>query len=146
MGKSFDGQLPLLGTSLPAFVLTHARVYSGWLPLGPCLVASSQIKNPQDMTLKTHLAMQSASLNPLQNGSTKEQLWQIAETVSALSYGTLLKKGDIICTGTPPGQGSSQKPPIWLQHGETVTVYGEGIGSLVNEVAWESKKGRQAKL
>lgn len=98
------------------------------------------------MILKTHLAMQSASVNPLQNGSTKEQLWQIAETVSALSYGTLLKKGDIICTGTPPGQGSSQKPPIWLQHGETVTVYGEGIGSLVNEVEWESKKGRQAKL
>lgn len=98
------------------------------------------------MVLRTHLALQSASVNPLQNGSTKEQLWQIAETVSALSYGTLLKKGDIICTGTPPGQGSSQKPPIWLQHGEKVTVWGEGIGSLVNEVEWESKATGRSKL
>jgi 2-keto-4-pentenoate hydratase/2-oxohepta-3-ene-1,7-dioic acid hydratase in catechol pathway len=109
-------------------------------------VASKEFSNPQDIVLKTHLALQSASVNPLQNGSTKEQLWQIAETVSALSYGTLLKKGDIICTGTPPGQGSSQKPPIWLQHGETVTVWGEGIGSLVNEVEWESKAPGRSKL
>lgn len=120
----------------------------GWLPLGPCLVASSQFKDPQDIILKTHLeSLQSSSLNPLQNGSTKDQLWKIAETVSSLSYGTLLKKGDIICTGTPPGQGSNQKPnPIWLQHNEKVTVWADKIGSLVNPVEWESKATGRSKL
>ena len=70
-------------------------------------------------------------------------LWQIAETVSALSYGTTLKVGDIICTGTPDGQGSGRKPQVWLQDGQTVTVWGEGIGSLTNHVVWEKDGGKE---
>lgn len=100
-------------------------------------MAASEFKDPQDLILKAQLATHHANKNPLQNASTKHMLWQIAETVSALSYATTLKVGDIIATGTPPGQGSAQKPPIFLQHGEKVTVWGEGIGSLVNEVEWE---------
>ena len=123
------------------------KCYDGWLPLGPCLVSASSYNNAQCKQLQTTISSQS-SLNPLQDGNTSGQLWQIAETVSALSYGTTLKVGDIVCTGTPDGQGSNRKPPVWLKDGDKVTVWGEGIGSLVNHVVWD-KEGdtkRQAKL
>lgn len=112
------------------------KSYDGWLPLGPCLVSTSILtpEKAQNLSLRTSL-----STHPtlLQDGSTKDQLWQIAETVSALSYGTTLRKGDIICTGTPDGQGSNRKPPVWLQDAQTVIVSADYIGSLVNEVKWE---------
>lgn len=136
------------------------KCYDGWLPLGPCLVASSALpKDPQSLQLRTTitpdtLLQKNKHSNPVQDGNATDMLWQIAETVSALSYGTTLRKGDIICTGTPDGQGSNRKPQLWLQHGMQVTVAGEGIGSLVNQVVWEGQGGggssdgqkRQSKL
>lgn len=141
--------------SPPLCVLTLAL---GWLPLGPCLVSSAvlPLEQAQDTVLRTtrdtkHAVKHSSHQNPLQNGSTKDQLWKIAETVAALSYGTTLKVGDIICTGTPAGQGSAKQPePLWLQDGDNITVSGEaGLGSLVNPVVWEkggSKQALRAKL
>ncbi|KAL7009153.1 hypothetical protein EMMF5_001351 [Cystobasidiomycetes sp. EMM_F5] len=95
------------------------------------------IGDVQKVRLTTHLKSQPSAVNPVQDGSTNDMLWQVAETVSALSYGTTLRVGDIICTGTPPGQGSGRTPPLWLKDGEVVTVFGEGIGSLENPIAWE---------
>lgn len=95
------------------------------------------VKDVQKVRLTTHLKSQPSAVNPVQDGSTNDMLWQVAETVSALSYGTTLRVGDIICTGTPPGQGSGRTPPLWLKDGEVVTVFGEGIGSLENPIAWE---------
>jgi 2-keto-4-pentenoate hydratase/2-oxohepta-3-ene-1,7-dioic acid hydratase in catechol pathway len=118
------------------------KCYDGWLPLGPCLVSSSQFQDAQSLKLKTTITPSPQShQNPLQDGNTSDMLWQMAETVSALSYGTTLKVGDIICTGTPDGQGSGRKPQVWLQDGQTVTVWGEGIGSLTNPVVWEKGSG-----
>jgi 2-keto-4-pentenoate hydratase/2-oxohepta-3-ene-1,7-dioic acid hydratase in catechol pathway len=46
-----------------------------------------------------------------------------------------LESGDIIASGTPPGVGFSRKPPIFLQPGDTVKSWIEGIGELNNSVA-----------
>lgn len=115
------------------------KSFDGWLPIGPCLLAAHAVKDPQNLRLTTHLSKQ-PSLNPVQNGNTADMMWQVAETVSALSYGTTLRPGDIICTGTPDGQGSNRKPPVWLQDGEIVTVFGEGIGSLTNRVVFDNSE------
>jgi len=130
------------------------KSFDGWLPLGPCLVSSAVLpfEKAQDTLLRTTMETtrtlkHSSHQNPLQNGSTKDQLWKIAETVSALSYGTTLKVGDIICTGTPAGQGSSKQPePLWLNDGDKITVFGEGgLGSMMNPVVWE-KSGQKGAL
>jgi 2-keto-4-pentenoate hydratase/2-oxohepta-3-ene-1,7-dioic acid hydratase in catechol pathway len=42
--------------------------------------------------------------------------------------------GSIISTGTPPGVGSSRKPPEFLKSGDVVEVAIEKIGSLINPV------------
>jgi 2-keto-4-pentenoate hydratase/2-oxohepta-3-ene-1,7-dioic acid hydratase in catechol pathway len=128
------------------------KTFDGWLPLGPCLLSSAvlPIEHAQSLNLQAHLAtsrsLHSAHKNPLQNGSTADQLWKIAETVSSLSYGTTLRVGDIICTGTPAGQGSSKEPQLWLEHGDEITVSGEGIGSLRNTVQWEQPGSGKARL
>ena len=114
------------------------KCYDGWLPMGPCLVSAASYPSAHSSTqLRTHISSQVA-LNPLQDGNTSDLLWKVAETVSALSYGSTLRVGDVVCTGTPDGQGSGRKPPVWLRDGDKVTVWGEGIGSLVNPVVWES--------
>ncbi|MEP2603630.1 MAG: fumarylacetoacetate hydrolase family protein, partial [Paraglaciecola sp.] len=42
---------------------------------------------------------------------------------------TTLQAGDIVTTGTPPGVGLGQKPPLYLNVGDKVTLGIEGLGS-----------------
>ena len=39
-----------------------------------------------------------------------------------------LMPGDIISTGTPPGVGHGQKPPVYLRPGQTVRLGVSGLG------------------
>jgi len=48
--------------------------------------------------------------------------------VSYLSAFMTLNPGDVISTGTPPGVGLGQKPPIYLQPGQTMRLSVEGMG------------------
>ena len=48
--------------------------------------------------------------------------------VSYLSRFMSLQPGDIITTGTPPGVGHGQKPPVYLRAGNEVRLGVEGLG------------------
>jgi 2-keto-4-pentenoate hydratase/2-oxohepta-3-ene-1,7-dioic acid hydratase in catechol pathway len=39
-----------------------------------------------------------------------------------------LHPGDVIATGTPPGVGMGQKPPVFLKEGDTIALSVEGLG------------------
>jgi 2,4-diketo-3-deoxy-L-fuconate hydrolase len=39
-----------------------------------------------------------------------------------------LQPGDIISTGTPPGVGLGQKPPVYLRAGQAMRLGIEGLG------------------
>lgn len=68
----------------------------------------------------------------------RDQIFNVKQTVAWLSQGTTLEPGTIILTGTPKGVGFVRRPPVYLKHGDEVTVtLGEGIGSLVNPVVEE---------
>jgi hypothetical protein len=67
----------------------------------------------------------------LKDGSTSDQLYGVAETVAHLSTGVTLEPGTIIATGTPAGQGSSLKPPVWLKNGDEVRISVSIISSNV---------------
>jgi 2-keto-4-pentenoate hydratase/2-oxohepta-3-ene-1,7-dioic acid hydratase in catechol pathway len=63
-----------------------------------------------------------------QNGTTKTMVFGVARLVSYLSDFMSLLPGDIISTGTPPGVGMGQKPPIFLRAGQRIRLGVEGLG------------------
>jgi 2-keto-4-pentenoate hydratase/2-oxohepta-3-ene-1,7-dioic acid hydratase in catechol pathway len=57
--------------------------------------------------------------------------------VSYLSRFMTLHPGDIISTGTPPGVGMGQKPPIYLKPGQVMRLGIEGLGEQRQQTrAW----------
>jgi 2,4-diketo-3-deoxy-L-fuconate hydrolase len=55
-------------------------------------------------------------------------VYQVPFLVSYLSQFFTLHPGDIISTGTPPGVGLGQKPPVFLRPGQTMRLAIEGLG------------------
>ena len=70
----------------------------------------------------------------LQDGNTRDMIFDVAALVSACSEGMELRPGDLIITGTPAGVGFVRQPQVWLQPGDVCEVEIEGIGTLVNPV------------
>jgi 2-keto-4-pentenoate hydratase/2-oxohepta-3-ene-1,7-dioic acid hydratase in catechol pathway len=96
-------------------------------PFGPFLVSSDEIANPQGLSVSLRV-----DGKVLQQGSTKDMLFSVADLVSWLSQQTTLEPGDVIATGTPAGVAAMHKPPAWLQPGTSVSVWVEGLGHLIN--------------
>jgi 2-keto-4-pentenoate hydratase/2-oxohepta-3-ene-1,7-dioic acid hydratase in catechol pathway len=61
----------------------------------------------------------------------------VEDLIVYLSAGVTLEPGDVIATGTPGGVGMSREPPRFLEDGDTVEVYIEGVGTLTNPVRGE---------
>jgi 2,4-diketo-3-deoxy-L-fuconate hydrolase len=55
-------------------------------------------------------------------------IFGVAQIVSYLSRFMALMPGDVIPTGTPPGVGMGQKPPVFLKPGDVITLGGRGLG------------------
>jgi 2-keto-4-pentenoate hydratase/2-oxohepta-3-ene-1,7-dioic acid hydratase in catechol pathway len=70
----------------------------------------------------------------VQNASTADMIFPVAEIIEFLSASTTLLAGTVILTGTPSGVGMAADPPRWLRSGDTVEVEIEGIGVLRNPV------------
>ena len=64
----------------------------------------------------------------MQTGNSKTMIFTVAQIVSHLSQLMTLKPGDVISTGTPPGVGMGMKPPTYLNPGDVVEVWIEGLG------------------
>ena len=63
-----------------------------------------------------------------QDGSTRTMIFPVAKLVSYISEFMSLLPGDIISTGTPPGVGLGQKPPLYLKAGDAMRVGIQGLG------------------
>jgi 2-keto-4-pentenoate hydratase/2-oxohepta-3-ene-1,7-dioic acid hydratase in catechol pathway len=55
-------------------------------------------------------------------------IFGVAKLVSYVSHFMTLHPGDVITTGTPPGVGMGQKPPLFLKEGQTIRLGIEGLG------------------
>lgn len=92
-------------------------------PVGPWLVTTDEIKNPQRLDLWLDL-----NGKRFQTGNTKTMIFDVATIISYASQFMTLMPGDIITTGTPPGVGMGVKPkPIFLKAGDVMTL---GIQTL----------------
>ncbi len=92
-------------------------------PIGPWLVTKDEIRDPQNLQMWLDV-----DGKRFQNGSSKTMVFDIAHLVSYLSHFMSLQPGDIISTGTPPGVGLGQKPPVYLRPGNVMTLSVEGLG------------------
>ena len=91
-------------------------------PIGPWLVTRNEVPDPQDL----HLWLE-VDGHRYQDGSTRTMVFGAAMLVSYISRFMSLQPGDVISTGTPPGVGMGQKPPVFLRRGQTIRL---GIGGL----------------
>ena len=64
----------------------------------------------------------------------------VAHLVCYISRFISLQTGDIISTGTPPGVGLGQKPPVYLRSGNHIRLGIEGLGEQSQSVvSWVGK-------
>ena len=92
-------------------------------PIGPWLVTSDEIPDPQNLRLWLEV-----DGHKYQDGTTRTMVFGVAYLVSYLSRFMSLQPGDIISTGTPPGVGLGQKPPVYLRPGNRIRLGIEGLG------------------
>jgi ureidoglycolate lyase/2,4-diketo-3-deoxy-L-fuconate hydrolase len=92
-------------------------------PIGPWLVTADEVADPQQLDLWLEI-----DGHRYQNGNTRTMVFGVAQIVSYLSRFMSLQPGDIISTGTPPGVGLGQKPPVYLKPGQTMRLGIQGLG------------------
>ena len=92
-------------------------------PIGPWLVTRDEVPDPQDLSMWLEV-----DGHRFQNGSTRTMVFGVAHLVSYISQFMSLQPGDIISTGTPPGVGLGQKPPVYLRAGQVMRLAIEGLG------------------
>lgn len=102
---------------------TKGKSYPTHCPIGPWLVTPDELGDPQDVDLWLEVNGQRR-----QSGNTKTMIFGVAQIVSYLSRFMALQPGDVIPTGTPPGVGMGQKPPVFLKAGDVITLRGRGLG------------------
>lgn len=92
-------------------------------PLGPWLVTADEVADPHELDLWLDV-----DGHRYQDGNTRTMVYRIPYLISYLSQFMSLHSGDVISTGTPPGVGLGQKPPVYLQPGQTMRLGISGLG------------------
>jgi 2,4-diketo-3-deoxy-L-fuconate hydrolase len=93
-------------------------------PTGPWLVTADEV--PDSNALKMWLEVDGKRY---QNGSTSTMVYKVPFLISYLSRFMSLQPGDVISTGTPPGVGMGQKPPVYLRAGQVIHLGIDGLGT-----------------
>ncbi len=97
---------------------------SGFGPIGPWLVTTDEISDPQNLGLWLEV-----DGHRYQDGTTSTMVYGVAHLVAYLSQFFTLEPGDVISTGTPPGVGMGVKPnPVYLRPGQEVRLGVDGLG------------------
>lgn len=104
--------------------------------MGPYLVTSDEIRDPQNLRITTTLNGQT-----MQDDNTRGMLYDISFLISYITQFMPLSPGDVIATGTPPGVGMARKPPVWMKAGDHLAIEIEGLGRLENSVVDEADSG-----
>ncbi|ORY11264.1 hypothetical protein BCR34DRAFT_624922 [Clohesyomyces aquaticus] len=110
--------------------------FDTWAPIGPGIVTPEEFgENDPGRALGPGKGLRIwTKLNgeTVQEGWTGDMIFGVAETISRLSQGTSLRRGNMIFMGTPSGVGMSRNPPLWMKDGDVVEVGVDGIGSCKN--------------
>jgi len=94
------------------------------------LVPASAVPDPQALPIRAIL-----NGKVMQDSSTANMIFGVAEVVSFVSQAITLEPGDLIITGTPAGVGAFRSPPVWLKAGDEIAIEIDGVGRISNPVA-----------
>jgi 2,4-didehydro-3-deoxy-L-rhamnonate hydrolase len=100
----------------------QSKSQSGWLPTGPWLVPEWNVADPS--FFRPWLRLNGTLM---QDGVAGDMIFGIDEQIAYLSRHTLLRPGDLICTGTPAGIGSHYGR--FLKAGDVVEAGVQGLGA-----------------
>lgn len=98
-------------------------------PLGPWLVTRDEVADPHQLSMWLEV-----DGHRYQDGNTRTMVYQVPFLISYLSRFMSLQPGDVISTGTPPGVGMGQKPPVYLRSGQQMRLGIEGLGEQLQRV------------
>jgi 2-keto-4-pentenoate hydratase/2-oxohepta-3-ene-1,7-dioic acid hydratase in catechol pathway len=101
-------------------------------PIGPWLVTRDEVADCGALDLWLEV-----DGHRYQNGSTRTLVFGVPFLVSYLSRFMSLQSGDIISTGTPPGVGLGQKPPVYLRAGNVMRLGVQSLGQQQQRVVTE---------
>jgi 2-keto-4-pentenoate hydratase/2-oxohepta-3-ene-1,7-dioic acid hydratase in catechol pathway len=108
---------------------TRGKSPDTFCPVGPRLVPAAEIPDPQVLAIRAIL-----NGEVLQDSSTANMIFGVAEIIAFISQTITLEPGDLIATGTPAGVGVFRDPPVFMQPGDEITIEIEGLGALTNPV------------
>jgi 2-keto-4-pentenoate hydratase/2-oxohepta-3-ene-1,7-dioic acid hydratase in catechol pathway len=106
---------------------TSGKAIDGFAPCGPALVTLDEVADLHELGLRTRI-----NGELVQEGNTRELIFDVPETIAWLSRTITLVPGDIIATGTPAGVGASKNR--FLRDGDTVEVEVDGLGAVVSSI------------
>jgi len=110
-------------------LLLMGKNFDGFAPMGPWLVTSDEIPDPQDLDMELWIE---GEKEPRQKSNTSRMIYGFAELIAYWSQSTL-HPGDVISSGTPSGVAAYHKPdpgPWYLRPGQVMTAKVEMLGEL----------------
>jgi 2-keto-4-pentenoate hydratase/2-oxohepta-3-ene-1,7-dioic acid hydratase in catechol pathway len=111
---------------------TTGKMLDTFGPLGPALVTSDEVPDPNNLSIRTIL-----NGEVMQDGNTADMIFRVPSVVSYISQIVTLEPGDVIMTGTPPGIGNARSPQVFMKAGDTITIEIERLGTLTNPIVAE---------
>jgi 2-keto-4-pentenoate hydratase/2-oxohepta-3-ene-1,7-dioic acid hydratase in catechol pathway len=112
---------------------TRGKSPDTFCPVGPRLVPREEIDDPQSLAIRCLVNGEA-----LQDSSTAQMIFSVAEIIAYASQVITLEPGDLIATGTPAGVGIFREPKVLLSDGDEVSVEIEGLGTLTNPITKEA--------
>jgi 2-keto-4-pentenoate hydratase/2-oxohepta-3-ene-1,7-dioic acid hydratase in catechol pathway len=111
-------------------VFSFSKAIDTFCPIGPWIVTADEIGDPHDLAMELRV-----NGEVRQSGNTSDLLLRLPQLVahhSPQGYSA----GDLITTGTISGVAAIQPNPFdfYLQPGDVVEAYVEGVGTLRNTV------------
>jgi 2-keto-4-pentenoate hydratase/2-oxohepta-3-ene-1,7-dioic acid hydratase in catechol pathway len=103
-------------------------------PTGPWLVTPDELDDPDDLALGCSLDGEA-----VQDDRTSGLVFGVAKLVADISAIVPLLPGDLIFTGTPAGVGATRTPPRFLQPGQVLESWIEGVGTIRNEITGQEQ-------
>jgi acylpyruvate hydrolase len=108
------------------------KMFQHSTPVGPYLVTPDEVDHAADLEIRCEV-----DGAVMQQARTSDLLFKPADIVAYVSQTITLRPGDLLLTGTTGGVGDARKPPVYLQPGQVLRSYVEGLGECVNHCVAE---------
>lgn len=123
IGQDISERASQLAGPAPQFSL--GKSFPNFAPVGPWLVTPDSVPDRDDLAMGC-----SIDGEVVQDGRTGDLIFSVPSLISKLSANITLFPGDLVFTGTPAGVGVGRTPPRFLQPGEELHSWIEGIGEM----------------